>query len=662
MKPFWMLSILVIVIIVISGAGCILPSPQKAVTNQTIDGVTIPTTTGSPTPAEARQIAAAAYVYGYPLVILDVTKDQQTATPAAAPGVAPINQITRAPRTPAAQYRGNTRANVDTLYTSGWFNLTKEPMVLTVPEANGRFYVATLFDAWQNVFAAPGPRTTGNESGNFAIVGPGWNGTLPSNVTKLQSPTNTVLLAARILQNGPADIPAAVAFESGFKLTPLSAWSTNYTPPTNVAVNPNVNVTASPVRQVANMTPATFFGRIATVMEGNPPRSADKPVIDQIARIGIVPGTTFDWNGLNATTQNAIRQGFQDGIAQVQAASLNFPGAVEKNGWITSYSAGVYGTNYTLNAGEALSNILPNQPQDTLYPFSNTNATGAPYSGAYDYVLHFPANATPPVNAFWSLTMYGTDNYLVPNSINRYAISPHLSNLTHNLDGSLDIYIQHASPGPAKESNWLPAPSGQFYLEMRLYWPQESALNGSWVPPAVQTVGPATTTANATPTSSPSPPVVRTAEPAPLGTPTPSVYPTPTPSVSPTPTPSVSPTPTPSVSPTPTVSPTPSWHPTTSPKPQGGGAASLMVLFFYKPECPYCQAMEPKVTQLQNTYAGKVSVQWIVSDQSPLTDQYGVTTVPTLILLNNGNEAGRWVSASDTSGISAQIGSLLGAS
>jgi hypothetical protein len=400
-----------------------------------------------------------------------------------------MNQIARASSTPPAQYKGVTRPNVDTLYTTGWFNLTKEPIVLTVPEANGRYYVATLYDAWQNVFASPGSRTTGNGFGNFAIVGPRWNGTLPSNVTKLQSPTNTVFLGARIQQNGPSDLPAAVAFENGIKVTPLSAWGTNYVPPTNVAVNPNVNMTATPVQQVANMTPATFLGRMAMVMGGNPPSSADKPVTVQVARIGVVPGKPFDWNGLNVTTQNAITQGIQDGMAQVQAAGLSFPGAVEKNGWTTSYNVGAYGTNYTLRAGVALSYILINLPQDALYPSSNTNTTGAPYSGAYDYVLHFPANGTPPANAFWSVTMYGTDNYLAPNSINRYAISPHLGNLTYNPDGSLDIYIQQTSPGPAKESNWLPAPPGQFYLAMRLYWPQESALNGSWVPPTVQQLG-----------------------------------------------------------------------------------------------------------------------------------------------------------------------------
>jgi hypothetical protein len=237
--------------------------------------------------------------------------------------VALINQFIKFNTISNETVKAGTRPNVDTLYAVAWLNITKEPVVLSVPASNGRYYVIELMDAWQNVFAAPGSRTTGNGSGNFAIVGPGWNGTLPSNVTKIQSPTNAVFVGGRAQQNGPADIPAAIAFQNQWTLTPLSAWGTNYTPPTNVPVNPNVNTTATPVDQTAHMTPSEFYGRMATLMAANPPSSADKPVVDQIARIGIVPGTPFDWNGLNATMQGAITQGAQDRLAQVNAAGLN---------------------------------------------------------------------------------------------------------------------------------------------------------------------------------------------------------------------------------------------------------------------------------------------------------------------------------------------------
>lgn len=297
-----------------------------------------------------------------------------------------------------------------------------------------------------------------------------------------------------------ADLPAAAAFLDNVTLTPLSAWGTNYAPPATVPGNPTVNSTdvssSAAYAEVANMTPDVFYGRMATVMGGNPPYSADKPVVDQIARIGIVPGKPFDWNGLNATMRDAITQGFHDGISQA-AANIN-EGFVHINGWNMPYTAGTYGTNYTVRTAQTMQGAFGTLPQDNLYFLSNTTATGVPFSGANNYVLHFANNSTPPVNAFWSLTMYDSQLYPVPNPLNRYAIAPHLGNLTYNPDGSLDIYIQNASPGASKESNWLPAPSGAFNLAIRLYWPQESALNGSWVPPAVQTVGPATKTTNAT--------------------------------------------------------------------------------------------------------------------------------------------------------------------
>ena len=191
------------------------PAPRNVTTNQTIGGITIPTTTGPPTPAEARQIAAAAYVFGYPLVWDDVLKEHQTAVPApnATLGAAPINQIARPYQaqltTASLSAQSLPFATYDWAYAQEWLNLTKEPIVLSVPASNGRYYVIQPVDAWQNDLPSLGSRTTGNESGAYAFVGPGWNGTLPANVTKIQAPTNTMLLVGRAQQNGPADLPAA---------------------------------------------------------------------------------------------------------------------------------------------------------------------------------------------------------------------------------------------------------------------------------------------------------------------------------------------------------------------------------------------------------------------------------------------------------------------
>jgi hypothetical protein len=493
MKPYGMLCIIAIAIVVLSSAECTAQTPQNAVisANQTIGGITLPTTTGPPTLAEAQQIAAAAYVFGYPLIIMDVTKDQMTAVPAPTPdgGAAPINQFATQPTSPNASFTTVVSPNADTLYSQAWLNLSKEPMVLSVPATNGRYYLMPMLDAWTNVFASPGTRTTGTGAGNFAIVGPRWNGTLPAGLTKIKAPTDTVWIVGRTQQNGPADIPAVRALQVQYKLTPLSAWGTTYTPPTNVPVNSNVNTKTPPIDQVANMTPATFYGRMATLMVPNPPSTADTPVVDQMARIGLAAGTPFDWNSLNATMQNAVAHGAKDGLAQVNAAGLNPPGAVATHGWNCNYHLGNYGTNYTLRAGISNVGLGANLPEDAWYPLSRLDVNGDPYTGARNYVMHFEKNATPPTNAFWSLTMYNNRQFFVENPINRYAISPHLGPLQYNTDGSLDIYIQNVSPGPSKESNWLPAPSGGFNMVLRVYWPQESVLNGSWVPLAVPQVG-----------------------------------------------------------------------------------------------------------------------------------------------------------------------------
>ncbi len=516
MKPFLILSILIVIIIVLSSAGCTdqntqttqtpqtTPTTQSTSASQTIGGITIPTTTGSPTPAEAREIAAAAYVYGYPLVYMDVLKEHQTAVPAVDPahGVGPANQILRAYQVPIDQFQFQSAASyviTDASYVGGWLDLTEEPVVLSVPASDGRFYCIMLEDSWTNDLSSVGSRTTGDGPGDFAIVGPGWDGTIPPGMTMIRSSTNAVMLVGRTQLNGPDDLPATAAFLDNVTLTPLWAWNTNYTPPDDVPVTSNVTPDGRAsviIAYVGNMSPEAFYDRMATAMGGNPPYSADTPVIDQIARIGIVPGEPFDWNSMDATMQDAIALGASDGIDQVHAAVETWPGSVVVNGWTVVYELGDYGTNYTLRAGLSGGYGAGNVAEDALYWWSFANATGVPYSGGNNYVLHFAGDSIPPVNGFWSVTLYDIEGKVVPNPLNQYAITSHSGNPRYNTDGSLDIYVQVASPGADKESNWLPAPSGEFMFILRQYWPLESALNGSWVPPAVQTAGPATTTAD----------------------------------------------------------------------------------------------------------------------------------------------------------------------
>jgi len=319
------------------------------------------------------------------MVLMDLTKYQMTAVPAPTPDgtTAPINQFANALISPDASYTTVVSPNVDTLYSAAWLNLSKEPIVLSVPNTNGRYYLIPMLDAWTNVFASPGKRTTGTGAGDFAVVGPRWNGTLPAGLTKIASPSETVWIIGRTQVNGPADAPAVNTLQAQYKLTLLSAWGTNYMPPTNVPVNPNVDTTAPPVDQVANMASATYYGTMATLMAANPPNTADKPVVDQMARIGIVAGKPFDLNSLNTTIQSAVAQGAKDGLAQVNDLSKSLPSSTVIHNWNCNYHLGNYGTNYALRAGISNVGLGANLPEDAWYPMSRLDANGTAYTGAH---------------------------------------------------------------------------------------------------------------------------------------------------------------------------------------------------------------------------------------------------------------------------------------
>ena len=226
---------------------------------------------------EAAALGVEAVVYGFPLVIVDVTKRVQTNVAEPQPnGHAPVNQFGNMYKYPTAANKDIVRLNVDTLYSFGWLDLSKEPIVLSVPDTKGRYYLMPVIDAWTNVFASPGKRTTGTKAGNFAIVGPNWKGTLPQGVKELISPTNTVVIGGRTQANGPADYKAVNAIQKQYKLTPLSAFGKPYTPPKGV-VDPNIDMKTPPLEQVSRMSAATFFQALAMLLKSNPPPAADAP-------------------------------------------------------------------------------------------------------------------------------------------------------------------------------------------------------------------------------------------------------------------------------------------------------------------------------------------------------------------------------------------------
>jgi len=436
----------------------------------------------------ALEAGVEAVVYGLPLVIMDITKAKATNVPKPEGFAAPVNQFVNVRSFPDASFNDVVRANVDTLYSSAFLDLAAEPIVLSVPDTRGRYYLMPILDAWTNVFASPGKRTTGTKAGNFAITGPDWKGTLPPGVKELKSPTNMAWILGRTQTNGPADYPAVHAIQDGYKLTPLSSFGKRYVAPQG-KVDPDVDMKTPPVEQLQKMSAETFFDRLATLLKANPAPASEAPILEKLKAIGVVPGEKFELAKLDPITAKGLEKSVEVALEKLQAASKESGASV--NGWrVLPMILGNYGSDYGVRAVVALIGLGANLPQDAVYPSAFVDADGRPFDGANRYVIHFDKGATPPVDAFWSITLYGEDSFFVANPINRFAISSWMP-LKKNADGSVDIYVQHASPGKDKESNWLPAGEKAFNLTLRMYWPKEkppSILDESWKPPAVKLV------------------------------------------------------------------------------------------------------------------------------------------------------------------------------
>ncbi len=443
---------------------------------------------GPITEKEALETGIEAYIYGYPLVTMEMTRRVMTNVEKPEATRAPMGNLLRARSYPDAKYRDVTAPNADTLYTTAWIDVGEEPWVLSLPDAQGRYYLMPMLDGWTDVFQVPGKRTTGTGPQRYAITGPGWKGTLPAGVTEYKSPTAIVWLLGRIYCSGtPEDYEAVHKMQDEVSIVPLSAYGKPYTPPAG-RVDPSIDM-KTPVREQVNALDATaYFNLLASLMKDNPPTSADARILAKMARLGIVPGKAFDPSKLDPTAAKALKDVPKVGFEKIMA-HFKTAGTFE-NGRIFTTKTGIYGTDYIQRALVTAIGLGANRPQDSVYPTSQEAATGKPYDGSKKYVMHFDKGQTPPADGFWSLTMYDDKYFFVDNPLNRYTVSSRF-NFKYNTDGSLDLYLQNENPGPEKEANWLPAPKGRFILMLRLYWPKErspSIINGTWKIPPVKPV------------------------------------------------------------------------------------------------------------------------------------------------------------------------------
>jgi hypothetical protein len=438
---------------------------------------------------EAREIAIEAYIYAYPMVTMEITRRVMTNVEKPEGSKAPMGQFARLRTYPAVDDHSVTAPNADTLYTLTWLDVSKEPWILSIPDMKDRFFLFPMLDMWTNVFQDPGKRTTGTKAQKYAITGPGWSGTLPAGVTEYKSPTGIVWVLGRIYCTGtPEDYKAVHALQDQVSAVPLSAYGKPYTPLPG-KVDPAIEM-KEPRGQVNAMDGAAYFKLFAELLKSNPPAADDAPMVARLAKIGIVPGQDFDATKLDAAVAKGIAAApkpAQDKISNLKEAIATGDAKLE-HGWMFFSKTGLYGTGYRNRALITWYGLGANRPQDAVYPTSEGPDILKKYNGANKYVLRFAKGELPPVNGFWSITMYDKEYFFVPNPINRYAISQR-NKLKANPDGSVDVYVQKDSPGKDQEQNWLPAPEGEFVLMMRLYWPKEtppSILDGTWKPPEVK--------------------------------------------------------------------------------------------------------------------------------------------------------------------------------
>jgi len=427
-----------------------------------------------------------AYIYGYPLVTMEMTRRVMTNVGKPEGTRAPQGQLIKLRTYPDATFRDVTAPNADTLYTTSFLDVGDEPWVLSVPDMKGRYFLLPFLSGWTDVFEVPGTRTTGTQAQTFLITGPNWQGTLPAGMSQLKSPTSIVWMLGRIYCTGtPEDYAAVHALQDQFKLQPLSTYGKDYVPAAGKA-DASIDM-KTPVRdQVNNLSAVAYFTLLADLLKRNPPSAADAPALEKFASIGLIPGQDFNPKFVESRWEAHLPKMAQ---SRILLHFMSRDGDMSRvNGWSFTTKAGVYGTNYLQRALVTYIGLGANRPQDAIYPTSLKPSLLTSYEGTNKYTMRFEKGQLPPVKGFWSLTMYDENMFFVPNPINRYSMSMR-TNPKLEEDGSLVIYIQNENPGADKEANWLPAPKGKFSLMLRLYWPDESQpsiIDGSWIIPPVK--------------------------------------------------------------------------------------------------------------------------------------------------------------------------------
>jgi len=456
-----------VVACVLATAACSGGSDDEAAEDAATEEAAIPTDlTGA-------DLAAEAYVAGSPLVVSVRTLQRLG-------GLVGVNQLFWQNALAGPTNRVVVAPNRDTLYSIAVLDLRSEPMALTLPAVTDRYYTYQLLDAWTESFAYIGTRATGGRAGTWVITPPGWEGELPAGAERLESPTPQVFLLGRFLVDDDADIPNVTAISTRTTLQPLSALTgTTPAPPP-----PPLGEPAGTAQDIP--TDATFFDELGDALAINPPTTpAQQELFAQAEQLGIGAG-----EHPAEAADPAQRAVLDDGAAAGDRRITDQIDSVGErvNGWSVNLGVGRYGDDLLTRAVVARVGWGANVADEAVYPIARADADGAPLDGANTYRITFPAGGLPPVEAFWSLSVYGDDMFFAEHPSGRYTIGDRTPDLAFGEDGSLEIVLAHDQPAAA--TNWLPVPEGPFVLMLRLYLPGEAVVDGTYDYPPVEPLDP----------------------------------------------------------------------------------------------------------------------------------------------------------------------------
>jgi hypothetical protein len=444
------------------------------------------------TPAETKAIAEEAFIYGFPLVMNYGVMNEYFIDKSSGQYKCGFNELYNTARVYTPKDTAVVTPNSDTPYSFFCADLRAEPVVITVPEIEKkRYYSIQLVDMYTFNYGYIGSRTTGNNAGKFMITGPGWKGETPAGIKKVfPCETDFTFGIFRTQLFNPADIDNVKKVQAGYKVQTLSDFLKKPSPPAAPQIDwPKLD------KKRAETDPFAYLNFLLQLCPPVGPAAVEKPMRENFAKIGIEAGKPFPATGLTTEQKEAIEAGMKAGFEKISERTEVIGKNV--NGWLIGSATGnraFYKGDWTLRAAAAKVGIYGNDAVEATYPLTKHDSSGQPLDGSkHNYTVTFPKDGLPPVNAFWSVTMYdGKTQLLIENPINRYLInSPMLPNMKKNANGSLTLYIQKGSPGAEKESNWLPAPNGPIYLAMRLYWPKTEPPSilppgeGTWKPPGI---------------------------------------------------------------------------------------------------------------------------------------------------------------------------------